>query len=177
MQTSAKPNKLYIIRKVLMRAIQKCTCHVTQEANFEKKNYFFLILHLILEKVTKFLIEKLSTSEVISQKSVNNIVSTGNIKRIVDKFHTCWNKSSIQYKGVCKRGSVMKFLVTLRISEIFRCIVATLRLALHSAVIYKSTSRLTSLGAFKVLGRFLRFPSHVSNCGGIDIMARHCHIY
>ena len=42
-------------------------CHVTQEANF-KKLYFFLILHLILGKVTKFLVEKLSTSEVISQK-------------------------------------------------------------------------------------------------------------
>ena len=52
-----------------------------------------------------------------------------------DKFHTCWNKTSIQYKGVCKGGSGMKFLVTLRIAEIFLCIVATLRIALHSAVI------------------------------------------
>ena len=69
----------------------------------------------------------------------------------------------------------MKFLVTLRVPEILRCIVATLRLALHSAVI--CTSRLTSLGAFKVLGRFLRFPSHISNGGGIYNMARHCHIY
>ena len=33
-----------------------------------RKIYFFLILHLILGKVTKFLVEKLSTSEVISQK-------------------------------------------------------------------------------------------------------------
>ena len=33
-----------------------------------KKIYFFLILHLILGKVTKFPVEKLSTSEVISQK-------------------------------------------------------------------------------------------------------------
>ena len=40
---------------------------MTQEANFEK-NLFFLILHLILGKVRKFLAEKLSTSEVISQK-------------------------------------------------------------------------------------------------------------
>ena len=63
--------------------------------------------------------------------NVQYYISTGNIKRIVDKFHTCWNKSSIQYKGVCKRGSGMKFLITLRISEIFRCIVATLRLALQ----------------------------------------------
>ena len=50
-----------------MPALQIWPCHVTQEANFEK-NYFFLILHLILGKVTKFLVEKLSTSEVISQK-------------------------------------------------------------------------------------------------------------
>ena len=33
-----------------------------------KKFYFFLILNLILRKVTKFLVEKLSTSEVISRK-------------------------------------------------------------------------------------------------------------
>ena len=34
---------------------------------FQKK-LFFLILNLILGKVTKFLVEKLSTSEVISQE-------------------------------------------------------------------------------------------------------------
>ena len=33
-----------------------------------RKNLFFLILHLILGKVRKFLMEKLSTSEVIGQK-------------------------------------------------------------------------------------------------------------
>ena len=43
-------------------------CHVTREGNFEKI-YFFVILHLILGNVTKFLAGKLSTSEVISQKS------------------------------------------------------------------------------------------------------------
>ena len=37
-------------------------------SKFGKKFIFFLILHLILGKVTKFLVEKLSTSEVISQK-------------------------------------------------------------------------------------------------------------
>ena len=37
-----------------------------QQVNF-KKFYFILILHLILGKVTKFLLQKLSTSEVISQ--------------------------------------------------------------------------------------------------------------
>ena len=42
-------------------------CHVTQEANFEKF-LLFLILHLLFGKVTKFIGEKLSTSEVISQK-------------------------------------------------------------------------------------------------------------
>ena len=46
-------------------ALQIWPCHVTQKANFEK-NYLFLILHLISGKVTKFLVEKLSTSEVIS---------------------------------------------------------------------------------------------------------------
>ena len=50
-----------------MPVLQIWPCHVIQEANFEKI-YFFLILHLILGKVTKFLIEKLSTSEGISQK-------------------------------------------------------------------------------------------------------------
>ena len=37
-------------------------------SKFGKKIIFFLILHLILGTVTKFLVEKLSTSEVISQK-------------------------------------------------------------------------------------------------------------
>ena len=50
-----------------MPALQIWPCHVTQEANFEKI-YFFLILHLILDKAAKILVEKLSTSEVISQK-------------------------------------------------------------------------------------------------------------
>ena len=98
MWTSTKPSKLYIIQKVLMRAIQNVLLlnlshyvksyghlcqilaiftmpspqvwpgHVTQETNFEKKINFFLILYLILGKVTKFLVEKLSTSEVINQK-------------------------------------------------------------------------------------------------------------
>ena len=87
---------MYTIRKVLIRTIQKCalnlshcvksyghfcqilalftmpahqiwSCHVTQDANFEIF-YYLLILHLILRKVTKFLVEKLSTSEVISKK-------------------------------------------------------------------------------------------------------------
>ena len=50
-----------------MPALQIWPCHVTQEANF-KKILFFLILHLILGKAAKFLLEKLSTSDVISQK-------------------------------------------------------------------------------------------------------------
>ena len=50
-----------------MPALQIWPSHVTQEANLEKK-YFFLILHLILGKAAKFLVEKLSTSDVISQK-------------------------------------------------------------------------------------------------------------
>ena len=75
-----------------MPALQIWPCHVTQETNF-KKFYFFLILHLIVENVTKFLVEKLSTSEVISQKPrgggwktppsafrVNKLVKTCNSK-------------------------------------------------------------------------------------------------
>ena len=50
-----------------MPALQIWPCHMTQE-QISKKFYFFLILHLILGKVTKFLVEKLSTSEVVSQK-------------------------------------------------------------------------------------------------------------
>ena len=38
------------------------------KSKFRNKIIFFLILHLILGKVTKFVIEKLSTSEIISQK-------------------------------------------------------------------------------------------------------------
>ena len=37
-------------------------------SKFRKKIYFFLILHLILGKAAKFVVEKLSTSEVTSQK-------------------------------------------------------------------------------------------------------------
>ena len=53
-----------------MPAHQIWSCHVTQEANLKKK-FFFLILHLILGlgNVTKFLVEKLSTLEVINQKT------------------------------------------------------------------------------------------------------------
>ena len=43
--------------------------HVTwPKKQISKHFYFFLILHLILGKVTKFIGEKLSTSKVISQK-------------------------------------------------------------------------------------------------------------
>ena len=59
-----------------MPALQIWPCHVTQEANFEK-NYLFLILHLILGKVSKFLVEKLSTSEVISAFRVNFSMNFG----------------------------------------------------------------------------------------------------
>ena len=43
--------------------------HVTwSKKQISKKLYFFPILHLISGKVRKFLVEKLFTSEVISQK-------------------------------------------------------------------------------------------------------------
>ena len=38
------------------------SCHMSQVANF-KKNYFALILHLMLEKVTKFPVQKLGRGE------------------------------------------------------------------------------------------------------------------
>ena len=50
-----------------MPALQIWPCHMTQEANFEKI-LFFPNSALILGKAAKFLVEKLSTSEVISQK-------------------------------------------------------------------------------------------------------------
>ena len=43
------------------------SCHVTQDAEFEIF-CFVLILYLILRKVTKFLVDRLFTLEVISQK-------------------------------------------------------------------------------------------------------------
>ena len=83
---------LYIILKVLIRAVKVClllnfsqcvksyrhfsnfgsftmsaqqirSCHVAQDAIL-KIFHFVLILHLILGKVTKFLVEKLSTSKL-----------------------------------------------------------------------------------------------------------------
>ena len=96
-RASTKPNKVYINQKVLMRAIQNalltefeplcqklwallsnigifyhaCSPNIVisrdQEANLAFF-YFVLILHLILGKVTKLLVEKLYISEVISQK-------------------------------------------------------------------------------------------------------------
>ena len=41
-----------------------------------KKIYFFLILNLILGKAAKFLVQKLSTSEVISQKPRGGVENT-----------------------------------------------------------------------------------------------------
>ena len=50
-----------------MLSHQIWSCHVTQDATSEFF-YFFVILQLTLGKVTKFLVEKLSLSEVFSQK-------------------------------------------------------------------------------------------------------------
>ena len=51
-----------------MPAHQIWSCQVTQDANF-KIFYFFLILHSILGKVTKFPVENLSTSKVITKEA------------------------------------------------------------------------------------------------------------
>ena len=51
--------------------------HVTwPKKQISEKNYFLLILHLILGKAAKFLVEKLSTSEVISQKPHGEVENT-----------------------------------------------------------------------------------------------------
>ena len=52
-----------ILAFFLMPAPQIWPCHVTEEANFKRKLFFPKE-----GKVTIFLVEKLSTSEVISQK-------------------------------------------------------------------------------------------------------------
>ena len=61
-----------------MASPQIWPCHVTEVANFEK-NLFFPILHLILGKLTKFLVEKLSTSEVISK----NLTGSGKHSQVL----------------------------------------------------------------------------------------------
>ena len=50
-----------------MPALQIWPCHVAQKTNFEK-NLFFPNSAFNIRKITKFVVEKLSTSEVISQK-------------------------------------------------------------------------------------------------------------
>ena len=50
-----------------MPAHQMWSCHVTQDAEVEIF-YFVLILYLILRKVKEFLVERLLTLDVISQK-------------------------------------------------------------------------------------------------------------
>ena len=45
-------------------------------SKFRKKFYFFLILHLILGKAAKLLLEKLSTSEAIIQKPHGGLENT-----------------------------------------------------------------------------------------------------
>ena len=57
----------HILAVLTMPAHQIWSCHVIQDANL-KDFYFVVILHLILGKVTKLLMEKLSTSEVSSKK-------------------------------------------------------------------------------------------------------------
>ena len=56
-----------ILAFLMMPTYQIWSCHVTEEANFEFF-YFVLILHLILGKVTKFLVES-SLLLCISQKN------------------------------------------------------------------------------------------------------------
>ena len=66
-----------------MLAHQIWSCHVTQDAEFEIF-YFVLILYLILRKVTKFLVERLFTLELISQKPHGGGGGGGGITPIPD---------------------------------------------------------------------------------------------
>ena len=73
-----------------------------------KKIYLFLILHLILDKAAKFLVEKLSASEVISQKPHWRVENTpppvllGLNKKKVDTV----NFPTLTYKRSCFRRAV-----------------------------------------------------------------------
>ena len=84
-RTSAKPSKLYLVRKVLIRAIQKCTfllnlnhdltmtthqiwpSHVIQAANFEKF-LFWSDFTLNFGKITKCVENKLKNKKVTGKK-------------------------------------------------------------------------------------------------------------
>ena len=68
-----------------MPTLQIWPCHVTKK-QISKKFYFFLILHLILGKAAKFLVEKLSTSEVISEKPHGGVENTA--FRVKDHKHS-----------------------------------------------------------------------------------------
>ena len=104
-RTFPKPNKIYFIRMVLMRAIQKCTllnlshyvksyghfcqilaiftmlanqiwsCHVTQEPNFE---IFLFCPDSIFNigEITKFLVETFSSSNFIRQEHYEGMENT-----------------------------------------------------------------------------------------------------
>ena len=63
---------------------------MAQDANFDSF-YFVLILHLILGKVTKFLVENLSTSEVISQKPLGGVESTPPPSASKTSDHQCYD--------------------------------------------------------------------------------------
>ena len=58
----------------MMPTYQIWSCHVTQDANF---NFFLFCPNstVNIRKVTKYLVEKLSTSEVISQKPHGRVVN------------------------------------------------------------------------------------------------------
>ena len=58
-------------------------------SKFRKTFNFFLIMHLILGKVTKFLVGKLSTSEVISQKPHGGVENTPSPSAFRVKKHIC----------------------------------------------------------------------------------------
>ena len=68
------------------------SCHVAQDG-ISKNFYFVLILHLISGKVGKFLVETLSTSEVISQKP-HRVENTPSAFRVKDLNAISFEKKS-----------------------------------------------------------------------------------
>ena len=80
-----------------MIALQVWSCHLTQDANFEKFLFFFLILHLILEKVKKFLaksslLQKLSAE---TSRESGNPLMTLNGANVEGKYFLMSNQAEI----------------------------------------------------------------------------------
>ena len=125
MQTSAESNKTYIVRKVLMRAIQKCnfllklwafmstfvmtthqiwSCHVTLAKNFEHVN-FPLILFLNFRKVTKFGGNWLKNKKVTGKEQKSHVQIGLNLQDI--NYHLSTITSQVKKVVYCRETTLM----------------------------------------------------------------------